>query len=423
MENLVKGKGFYEVKESMFLRLAWRNVLRNLRRTLITLGAITFGLSAVIVFFGFTDGFHAQWVNNTVSAYTGHIQIYRAGYHDDPQLNKSIEDIGKVLKEVEDEPTFDTYTYRVEIQGLISTAENSYGVLIRGIDPEQEIKVTAIKARIIQGDYLEKGEEGGVLIGYRLADRLNASIGDRIVLMVQSADGSISAELFRLKGIFRMGAIEIDSAFVIITLRDAQKLAALDGRVTEIAVMVKEAEDVLPASERLEGRLATLGYEVYTWQELMPALKEMIDLDNVFMYIILLIVLVVVSLGILNTMLMSIMERTREFGIMMAMGTKPHQVIMLVMLESFLIGLLGIILGAGIGIGANNLIAIRGFDLSRWAGAMELFATLDPIIYPETNIWNVLWSSGAVFLTAILVSIYPAVRASRLKPVEAIHFV
>ncbi len=407
----------------MFFKMAWRNVLRNLRRTLITLGAITFGLSAVIVFFGFTDGFHAQWVENTVRAYTGHIQIYRAGYHDDPQLNNSIRDIEGVIREIKREPVLDTYTYRAEIQGLVSTAEHSYGVLIRGIDPEQEVKITAIKDRIIKGGYLKPDSDKGVLIGYRLADRLNAEIGDKIVLMVQAADGSLSADLFRLKGIFKMGAIEMDSAIVFITLKDAQRLAALDGRVTEIAVMLRSAEDVIPLSESLKRRLAPFGYEVYTWQELMPGLKEMIDLDNVFMYIILIIVLVVVSLGILNTMLMSIMERTREFGIMMAMGTKPHQVVALVLLESFIIGLIGIILGAGIGIGANNLIAINGFDLSRWSGAMELFATLNPVIYPETNIWNVLWSCGTIFITAIIVSIYPAIRAARLKPVEAIHFV
>ena len=423
MAYYIKIKSVYLVWNMfIFFKMAWRNVLRNARRTLITLSAITFGLSAMIIFFGFTDGFHAQWIENTVKTYTGHIQIYRKGYHDDPKLNKSIRDLSQVLKVLKKEPDLDTFTYRAEIQGLISTAENSYGVLIRGIDTDQEIKITAIRERIRKGSYLKKGEKGGVLVGYKLADKLNAEIGDKIVLMVQAADGSLSADLFRLKGIFKMGALEMDSSFVIISLKDAQKLAAIDGRVTELAVMVKKAEDVLPASQRLERSLTPLGYEVYTWQKLMPGLKEMIDLDNVFMYVILMIVLVIVSLGILNTMLMSIMERTREFGIMMAMGTKPHQIITLVMLESFYIGLIGIILGIIVGIGANNLIAIRGFDLSRWSGAMELFATLNPVIYPITNTWNVLWSCGTVFTTAIIVSVYPAVRASRLKPVDAIHF-
>ncbi len=406
----------------MFLKLAWRNVFRNVRRTLITLSAVTFGLAAMIVFFGFTDGFHAQWVENTVRVYTGHIQIYSKGYHDDPQLANSIADLEEVLKEVEKEPSLDTYTYRVEIQGLVSTAENSYGVLIRGIDPEREVGITALRDRIIRGRYLEEGDERGILIGYRLADRLNAEVGDKIVLMVQAADGSISADLFRLRGVFRMGAVEMDSAIVVIGLEAAQRLAALDDRVTEIAIMVKRPSDVIPAAQRLKERLEPMGYEVYTWQDLMPALKEMIDLDNVFMYIILLIVLVVVSLGILNTMLMSILERVREFGIMMAMGTKPYQIVILVVMESFLLGLWGTVMGAALGISANYLISLRGFDLSRWSGAMELFATLNPVIYPETNPSNVLWSCAMVLITTLVVSIYPAIRAARLRPVEAIHF-
>ncbi len=408
---------------SIFFKMAWRNIRRNLRRTLITLSAITFGLAAMIAFFGFTDGFHAQFVENTVKAYTGHIQIYRSGYHDDPQLNRSIANASEIIKKLKREPALDTYAERVEVQGLISTAENSYGVLIRGIDPGAEVKITGIKERIIKGEYLNEGKGRGVLVGYRLAEKLNAEIGDKIVLMVQAADGSLTAELFRLQGTFRIGSIELDSSFAIVTLKDAQALSLLGNKITEIAVMLKSPGDVLPVSKRLKESLVPSGYEVYTWEELMPALQEMIDIDNIFMYLILLVILVVVSLGILNTMLMSILERTREFGIMMAVGTSPRNVIMLVMLESFFIGLIGMISGAGIGIGINRIISIKGFDLSSWGGATEFFAILDPVIYPETDLVNVLWSCAAVFLTALVVSIYPAIRAARLRPVEAMHHV
>ena len=155
----------------------------------------------------------------------------------------------------------------------------------------------------------------------------------------------------------------------------------------------------------------------------MPAAHEMINLDSVFMYFILVIVLVVVSLGILNTMLMSIMERTREFGIMMALGTKPERIVRLIILESLLIGLIGTFLGLAVGIGANSLIAINGFDLSQWSKAMELVANIHPVIYPEIHFVSVFWSSVAIFVTSIIASIYPALKAARLKPVDAIHFV
>jgi ABC-type lipoprotein release transport system permease subunit len=407
----------------IFLSMAWRNIRRNLRRTLITLCAIGFGLAAVIIFFGFTDGFHSQWVENTVKAYSGHIVVHSKGYRDDPQISNVIKDVDSVIDRVSSEEALATYTTRVDIPGLASTAENSAGVLIRGIDTVQETGITGLDERVIKGEYLVGGVSGEVLLGHRLARRLNAGIGDKVVLMIQAADGSLGAELFRLKGIFRMGSIDIDASMALITIEDAREMAVIGKSVTAVAVILKRPDDVFPVTGRLKAELGPLGYEVFPWQEIMPALSEMIDLDNVFMYVILVIVLVVVSLGILNTMLMSIMERTREFGVMMALGTRPKQIVGLVMLESFLLGVLGSALGVAIGIGGNSLVAIKGFDLSRWAGAMELMATLDPVVYPETHMGSVLWSAMTIFITAVIISIYPAVKAARLKPVEAIHFI
>jgi ABC-type lipoprotein release transport system permease subunit len=407
----------------IFLSMAWRNIRRNLRRTLITLCAISFGLAAVIVFFGFTDGFHSQWVENTVKAYSGHIVVHSAGYRDDPQISNAIEDVTPVRERISREEALSAYTERVELPGLASTAENSAGVFIRGIDTVRETGITGIDERVIEGEYLTRGEKRGLLLGHRLARKLNTGIGDKVVLMIQAADGSLGAELFRLTGIFRMGSIDLDATLAVITIEDARELAVIGESVTELAVILDTPGAVFPVTERLKKDLEPLGYEVFPWQEVMPALSEMIDLDNVFMYVILVIVLVVVSLGILNTMLMSIMERTREFGVMMALGTKPKHMVGLVLLESFLLGVIGSVMGVAIGIGGNSLIAINGFDLSKWAGAMELLATLDPVVYPETHMGSVLWSAAAIFVTALIVSIYPAVKAARLKPIEAIHFV
>ncbi|MEE9614384.1 MAG: FtsX-like permease family protein, partial [Thermodesulfobacteriota bacterium] len=275
---------------------------------------------------------------------------------------------------------------------------------------------------VIRGEYLD-GEKGGVLLGHRLAKRLTAEIGEKVVLMIQAADGSLGAELFRVKGIFRMGSIEMDSSLAVISLADAREMAVMGESATEVSLLLKRPDEVGPATASLRAALEPLGYEVLPWQELMPALHEMIELDDIFMYVVLVIILVVVSLGILNTMLMSIMERTREFGIMMALGTKPREIVTLVMLESFFLGLAGVIAGAVIGIAANEAIAVNGMDLSQWSTAMEFLAALNPVVYPETHAGRVVWSSAVIFATALLVSIYPAVKAARLKPVEAIHFV
>lgn len=407
----------------LYSKMAWRNITRNLRRTMITLTAIAFGLAAVIIFFGFTDGFHAQWIENSVKVYSGHILIYAAGYREENNLNRNIKDVGLIEDRVSDLQSLVAFTTRIHIQGLASTAESSRSVLIRGIDPKKEAEVTALDKRIIEGEYLQNDTKGGILLGHTSAKKLNARIGDKVVLMIQAADGSIGAELFRLQGIFRIGAVDLDKFLAVITVKDAQKLAVLGNSVTEAVLIVDQPGNVLPVARRLKSKLEPQGYEVISWHEYMPQAKEMIDLSSAFMYVILVIVLIVVSLGILNTMLMSIMERTRELGIMMALGTKPRQIVALVMLESFFLGLIGIVLGMGIGIGSNWLIALKGFDLSGWAGAMDLVASLRPVIYPDTNFANVCLATVTTFLTTLLVSVYPAIKAAGLKPVEAIHFV
>jgi len=407
----------------LFPRMAWRNIVRNVRRTLITLVAIAFGLASVIVFFGFTDGFHAQWIENAVKVYSGHIQVYGAEYRDERNLNRSIKDVALVVDQSSRLASLEAMTTRIHLHGLASTAKNSSSAVIRVIDVDREASITALNRRMIKGEYLEPGKSKEIILGHKLAQRLNAELGDKVVLMVQAADGSLGAELFRLKGLFKLGAIDLDRFMAAISMADDQDLAVLGGAVTEAVLVIDRPENVIPAIEQLKQALSPADYEVITWYELLPQSREMIDLSNVFMYVILVIVLVVVSLGILNTMLMSIMERTREFGIMMALGTKPRQVVALVMLESVFLGLVGVAIGTLLGIGANKLIAIKGFDLSQWSGAMELVSSLDPVIYPDTNISNVVVAAILTFVTTVVVSGYPAWRAARMNPVEAIHFV
>lgn len=408
----------------LFLRLAWRNIARNRRRSLITLAAITFGLASIIIFFGFTDGFHAQWIENSVRLYAGHALVYAKGYDDDRNLNRNITDATVIEAAARRTGALESFTTRVHVHGLASTARTSTAVLIRGVEMEREKPVTGLDRRIIDGSYFTADDSGRqVLLGHMLAERLHAVIGDKVVLMVQAADGSIGAELFRVQGIFRVGAIDLDRYLAIVTLHDAQELAVIGSGVTDAVVILEAPDQVEPVVRELEASLGAGSYDVLPWYVLMPQTREMIDFSASFLYIILVIVLVMVALGILNTMLMSIMERIREFGIMMALGTRPAQVVSLVMLESLLLGLLGTLLGVVTGVVTNRLIALRGFDLSRWSGAMELVSSLNPVIYPQTDPHNVALAAVATFAVTVLVSVYPALKAARLKPVEAMHFV
>lgn len=407
----------------MILKIAWRNIWRNLRRSIITLGAITFGLASVLVFFGITDGFHIQMVDYLVKTSSGHIVIHSEGYNDDPKVSSSMTNTKPIIDKIKSLNEVVAFSERIEVSGLASTPENSVGVFIRGINPVDENTITEAKTRIIEGEYLKESDTNGILIGRKMKKKLATDIGDKIVLMVQGADGSLGAELFRVKGIFRMGSANLDSSFVLITTEGARMLTSLTEGSNEIAMLIDNEDSMESVLSILKESFEPSGFEILTWKEVMPELEEMIEMDDIFMYLMLIIVMTVVSLGILNTMLMSIMERTREFGVMMALGTKPNQLVQLVMAEAAFLGFIGTVSGVTIGVSINALLSINGIDFSEYSDAFEFIGMVTPIVYPETDIINIVAAGLAVYITTILVSIYPAVKASRQKPVDAIRHI
>ncbi|MGB8474023.1 MAG: FtsX-like permease family protein [Candidatus Acidiferrum sp.] len=407
----------------LFFSMAWRNVWRNRRRSLLTVMAIGLGLAFNIFLRGITDGWHDEMVDNSVRAEVGHIQIHDSGYHDEPSINKTLPDADKVEHAIRSLPGVAGYSFRVLGSGLASTADNSNGVEILGVDPAQERTVTTIQRAIVQGDYLSRNVQRPILIGDRLATRLKASLGDKIVLVVQAADGSMGAQLFHLTGIFRSGAPQLDEGVVYILRSDAQSLFSLEGHVTEAVVLLDSAREVQQATADLGEALKGAKVEILPWWEVEPFIKQFIQIDDAFFYVIALIFFVVISIGILNTLTMSIFERTREFGVMMALGTKPAQVVRLVMEEAFGLGLVGVAVGGALGSAATLFYAKEGINLGAVSAGAAATGITSSVVYTQLTAVNLIFSSVAVLAVVLLVALYPAVRASRLKPVAAIRYV
>ncbi|MGH9681057.1 MAG: ABC transporter permease [Candidatus Acidiferrales bacterium] len=403
--------------------MAWRNVWRNRRRSLLTVVAIALGLAFNIFMRGIGDGFHEQMVDNSVRAEIGHIQIHRSGYHDDPGLNKTLPDLEKVTQAVRYLPGLRGYSFRVLGGGLASTADNSSGVQILGVDPSQEQTVTSIQRAIIQGSYLKEGTQRPILLGDRLAEHLKASLDDKIVLIVQAADGSMGAQLFRAAGIFRSGSPEMDEGVVFVLRSDAQALFSLGDRVTEVALLLDSSDEVPAVLQTLQKDLAGQPVEILPWWQIAPFLRQFIQIDDAFFYIIVLIFFVVISIGILNTIMMSIFERIQEFGVMMALGTKPRQIIKLVMEEALVLGLVGIATGSLIGAAFTQYYAKRGINLSSFSAGAAALGITTSRVYSQLTAANLLYSNLAVLVVVLLVSLYPAFHAARLRPVEAIRHV
>jgi ABC-type lipoprotein release transport system permease subunit len=407
----------------LFWQMAWRNVWRYRRRSLLTVLTIALGLAFDILMRGIGDGFHEQMVDNSVRAGIGHIEIHRTGYRHDPALSKTLPGVPLLESVVPQTPHLRGYSFRVLGDGLASTAENSAGVSVVGIVPQAERSVTTIDRAVIAGRFLDDAMSRPILIGERLSQSLEARLNDKVVLMAQAADGAMGAQLFRVAGIFRSGSPELDRGVVYLLRRDAQSLFSLGGGLTEAALLLDSSESVPAALQFLSGRLSGQAVEVLPWYAIEPFLRQFIEMDDAFFYIIVLILFVVISVGILNTVMMSVFERVREFGMMMALGAKPRQVVRLVVQEAAVLAVLGAALGAVLGSASTLVFAYAGIDLSGYAEGASALGITTTVIHPQLTPRNLIFSDLSVVAVVLLVAFYPAIKAAGLRPVEAIRHI
>ena len=408
------------MKRPIFLKLATRGLVRNRRRSLITVAAVAIGLAGIVFLWGYIAGINRQMIANITSYLTGHVQVHQKGYHDDPTLDLAFDGPEGIAVRVSAQPGVVAVAPRIEGEALASGPEKTRGVLVVGVDPARESGITTLARAVKAGSYLDAAEPNGILLGDRVAEILRVAVGEEVTLVTQAADGSIGAGRYRVRGIYDSGIDMIDSAYVFLTLPAAQSLYALEGRVTTLAVRLDELGAVPGASASLSGKLGA-AFEVLGWQKLLPRLADNGAFHELFTYIILFVVFVVVTLGIANTILMGVMERIREFGVMMALGTAPGQIARVVLYEAALLGLAGIAVGNAIGLGIVAYFGRRGIDLGQYAQAVQMMPGLTGIVYPRARADHLLFLSALLLATTVAASLYPAWKAAGFTPVEAIR--
>ncbi|WP_250657161.1 FtsX-like permease family protein [Alkalimarinus coralli] len=405
------------------MRILWltlRNLLKNRRRTLITLSSVIVGCASLIFVWGFIDGINSQMIDNSTGYVSGHIKIHRLGYHDTKELNIAIDQQSPIASLLDQQKGIAGFSPRLEGYALASVGEKSRMMQVAGVSPDAEPSVTQIKQAIIEGRYLQTDATNEVVLGDDALMAFNAGVGDEIVLITQAADGSIGADRFRVVGSFNTGIEIMDRNLAYISLAGAQELFSLWGRVSAWSIRLEDRSQVDMITAVISGQLADQ-YEVLSWQEMMPSLLQMVQFHEAVAYVVLFVVFTVVTAGIANTILMSVMERTREFGVMMALGTQRYQVLMLVLSESVVLGILGVALGSILGVAINQYLAETGMDLGQFTQAMETMPGLSGMVYPVTDMGHVWLVNAVVLIVAILPALYPAWRASRLQPVTAIR--
>jgi len=333
-----------------------------------------------------------------------------------------ISDYRERLRNIQSDRLVRAATPRVQARAMVSSPMASEPLVLMGVDPLQEQKVTQLQKVIVSGTFLGDSSTNTIVLGKKLARKLKVRVGEKVVVTTQQQDRSLGSAAFRVQGIFETGNEFFDQLLAMVPLAPAQRLVGLGDAVSSIAVSLKDRRTSLQYAATANSRVPP-SLVVLPWETLMPVVVQMIEFTDVFFYIILAVVLFVIAMGIMNTLLMSVLERTREFGVMMALGTEPLQVLRIVLYESLVLSAIGIAAGTLLGIGVTSYFSNEGMDLSMFAGVSSTIPGMVPVIKPLLLVKNLVQPAIVLFLAGVLTSLYPARRASRLDPVQAIHHV
>ncbi|MGF1871056.1 ABC transporter permease [Photobacterium indicum] len=405
----------------MLIKLAWRNLWRNKLRTSIMLFAIVFGLIGVASMIGFMNGMYGNMIDNAIAWQTSNIQIHRSEYINEPEINDTIIGSEQIIEQLRDMPDVSAWSARFIADGMVASARSTRGVKINGINLEAEAKVTPLVSHIIEGEWLSEQGRNPVLVSSKTAERLRLRVGSKVVLTFTDAANDVSGAAFRVRGIFKSPSSSFDDGNVYVRRSDLSALAHIDG-VHEIAIVVNEAT---PSSnivtQAVKAQLQTKTSKLNTirdWQQIQPMMATMIKQTGTSTAIILGIFVSAMGLGIVNIMLMSVFERTREFGVLMAVGMQKHKVFLLIMLETSLLGMSGALLGVGICAVLMMLLQTTGISLNSMAEGLGAFG-VDTTIYPRMSFGEYQLIFLTVVAASFLAALYPARQILKQRPADA----
>ena len=406
-----------------YIKMAWRNMWRNWRRTLIASVAIVLGMVLLIFMDALIRGSDQAIYSNAVRLYGGNVQIHAPGFRDKstrlPLL--PLDDADVVIAKVNDEPHVVNVSKRISTGGMVSSREGSYPVSITAIQPESEAPVSLIAEHISEGRFLNDEDGDNILIGKEMASLLNVGVGDRITLVGKRKDESMRQRSMTVVGIFNLGLGDAEKGLVYINLPVAQTLYNLRDQETEVAITLEEIGQEGTLISSLEPGLSN--YEIDSFYDLRPEIGEVLAQKGAFTQILGFIVLLMASIGILNLMLMAVYERTREMGVLAALGMKGRQLMGLFLLEGMFIGVIGAVLGCIISWLLIVVVARGGIDYSMAEGTGDITALIGNRIYPSIPIANIVFYGIAVVFIAALASLIPAWQASRNEPAESLHHI
>jgi ABC-type lipoprotein release transport system permease subunit len=402
------------------IKLSWKNIWRNPMRSSVVVVAVVLGTWAGIFMSAFMNGMSQQYIRDHLANYTGHIQVHDARYAEDNLPEFYIRDADSLVSHLRKRPFVEEVASRSVVNGLASSATNNFGVTIQGVWPKQEQQVSSLHEYIQDGEYLDTSLRNPVVIGAPLARRLSIETGSRMVLNFQDVDGNITAGAFRVSGIYKSANSGFDESNVFVLAEDLNDILGRENATHEIVMLVDDFKQAKPYTSRLEATFQSEGLTIQNWGEVAPTLRYMDANMDFTLYIIMTIIIIALMFGIINTMLMAVMERTQEIGMLMAIGINKKRTFAMIFWETLFLTMIGVPLGMGLSRLSIAISSNIGIDLGMFAEGLSEYG-LSSVIYPELEALYYLNIALLMIVATLFSSLYPAWKALQLNPVQAIR--
>jgi len=401
------------------LKIAYRDLVRNRRRSLLTLVAIAVGVSLLVFMSGFIQGAITDSIENNIRLQTGHLKI-RAESYDEDKVSLAWEDLldnpEELAAQVRALDGVEAASPVLWASGIVSTREESVGVRVFGIDPLSDVHAR-IRDGLAAGEYLQPDDRSGLLLGQRLAETLGVAVGDQISLLVNTADEAPDEAIFTVRGLYATGVPVYDDTTIFLPLSKAQAFTHTEGRASMILALLKDRE----LADGLAAALRAPGYTVLTWREMNQVILQAIQAGMGMLYILYLVVLLVVAVVIANTLLMSVFERIREMGILSALGMKGREILLMFLVEAGILGAVGVVLGVILGSLGVFYMSKVGLHIGDMATMTTVSAAYSDTMYARFAPAETIAVAIAAMVIILLASLYPARFAARLQPVDALR--
>jgi len=398
------------------IKISWRNVWRNKLRSIVVIFSVIFGLLGGIIIIAMSYGLNEERMNNAVEAYLSHVQIHNKQFSEDYNIMNTIDNLSQIENVIKNDNRVVSYSKRIILNGMLSNSNGSYGIQVKGVDPEQEKKVTNTFEKIIEGEYFNSKRDNTILVGKKLADRLNLKLKSKVVVTFQDGNYDLTSLLFRVEGIYRSGNSRYDESNVFVRNNNIKKnLPAFSGYhelpilLTDINLRNEVKKDLSKISEEniVEG-----------WDDISKELAYANEMLAAVLYIFMMIILSGLSFGIVNTMLMAILERKKEIGMLMSIGMNRYKIFMMISFETIFLSLVALPIGLFSSYLIVQYYSVVGIDLSIVEAGLENFGVGTRLYFKVPN-QEYFIVSLMVFFISLISSIFPSIRALKINPVEA----